>query len=633
MYDNYYDEIYKKIMDFLFQKKGSSFLSSRTVPDVNYFEIEDFHIEGATFNSTGNNVLDFRLTLTIDVSISGKSRYGYDSESKSVWVSIYFTSLLENGLHNVRIIKIDEYSQERFNKESKLDHFFVPYLYSEDADNVAEKFLKEHYPAAVETPMPLPINEIVHNMGLKMYYAPLDHATFGRTYFDTAIVTVYTNYQTRTTADITISAGTILINPDVYFMRNVGSVNNTIIHECVHWKRHRMFFELKKLLNQNFRCISCEVVESYGREKSNSTPLDWIEWQANALAPKILMPATTTKKFIQDRLYELRQSMPASARDAEVMAQAIQDTANFFQVSRLAAKLRAVELDFERAHGVYVRIEGKAIPHFSFNSKVIGKNGSFVTDSISALRMIIAHPTLNALYSKDKIVFVNNMLCLNTPKYIKFNENEHPEMTPYALDHIDECCFLFHYKKRINHDYDDSYYRACFLCREVTADSLIEVEYKPDDGKNELTEAEAAAIKDIMKFSQQYETDFDELPGSFHKTVNYHIKRKGLTAEVLSERSNISEQTISELRNKTDKPVKIETLLKLFIGLNLNKEYCYDLMDKAGITFPKTMTGRFYKWLVDEHTDETIQRWQLYINQAGINLTLCKLDPCKVAQS
>lgn len=129
-----------------------------------------------------------------------------------------------------------------------------------------------------------------------------------------------------------------------------------------------------------------------------------------------------------------------------------------------------------------------------------------------------------------------------------------------------------------------------------------------------------------MKLSQQYETDFDELPGSFHKTVDYHIKRKKLTAAVLSERSNISEQTISELRNKTDKPVKIETLLKLFIGLNLNKEYCYDLMSKAGITFPKTMTGRFYKWLVDEHTDETIQRWQLYINQAGINLTLWNFD-------
>ncbi len=633
MYNKYYDEIHKKVKSFLFQKKGSSFLSSRTVPDVNYFEVEDFHIEGATFNSTGNNILDFRLTLTVDVSIFGKSRYDYDSESKSVWVSIYFTSLLEDGLHNVRITRVDEYSQERFKKESKLDHFFVPYLYSEDADDAAENFLKEYYPSAVETPMPLPINEIVRNLGLKMYYAPLDNTTFGRTYFDTAIVTVYEDLLSRTTVEITISAGTLLINPDIYFMRNVGSVNNTIIHECVHWKRHRMFFELKKLLNQDFSYISCEIVESYGKEKSNSTPLDWIEWQANTLAPKILMPATTTRKFIQDRLYNLRQSMSASARDADVMAQAIQDVADFFRVSRVTAKLRAIELGFEQAHGVYVYIEDRMLPHFSFASKVIGKNGSFVIDSISALTQLITHPVLDTLYSEGKIVFVNNMLCLNTPKYIQFNDNEHPEMTPYALDHIDECCFLFRYKKQVNFDYDDSYYRACFLCREVTADSFIEAEYNPDDGKNRLTEEEAAAIEQIVRLSQQYEIDFDELPGSFHKTVDYHITRKGLTAEELSWRSRISTQTISELRNKTDKPVKIETLLKLFIGLNLNKEYCYDLMKKAGIEFPKTMTGRFYRWLVDEHTDESIERWQLYLDQAHINCTLCKLDSCKAAQS
>ena len=629
MYDNYYDEIYKYVRNFLFQKKDSSFLSSRTVPNVNYFEIEDFHVEGATFNSTDSNILDFRLTLTVDVSIFGKSRYDYDSESKSVWISVSFSCLLENGLHNVKIKNVDEYSQENFEKESKLNHFFVPYLHSKDADDVAEKFLKEYYPAAVETPMPLPINEIVHNLGLKMYYAPLDNTTFGRTYFDTAVVPVYEDLLSRTTVEITISAGTLLINPDFYFMRNVGSVNNTIIHECVHWKRHRMFFELKKLLNQDFSYISCEIVETYGKEKSNSTPLEWIEWQANTLTPKILMPATTTRKFIQDKLYNLRQSMSPSARDADVMAQAIQDTAEFFRVSRVAAKLRAIELGFEQAHGVYVYIEERMLPHFSFASKLIGKNGSFVIDSISAFLQLQVHPVLATLYSEGKIIFVNNMFCLNTQKYIQFNDNEHPEMTPYALDHIDECCFLFRYKKRVNFDYDDSYYRASFLCREVTADSLIEAEYNPDDGKNPLTEEEAAAIEQIMKLSQQYEIDFDELPGSFHKTVDYHIVRKKLTAEELSGRSRISTQTISELRNKTDKPVKIETLLKLFIGLNLNKEYCYDLMKKAGIEFPKTMIGRFYKWLVDEHTDESIERWQLYLNQANINLTLCKLDSCE----
>lgn len=626
IYENYYDPIYNKVKGFLCQKNGTAFFSTNLIPNATSFEFDDYHIAGVTFKTIGGDALHFRLSINADVNVYGKSRYDYESDAKSIWVSVYCESILKNGLHNFKIVRVEEYSKDKFDKESSLDHYLVPYLYNEDADEVAENFLRDHCQQALQTAMPLPVQDVVRDMGMQLYFAPLNDTIFGKTYFVTTTVTVYKDDSYSETEDITVPPGTMLVNPNVFFMYNIGTMNNTIIHECVHWKRHKMFFELMRLLNQEYRFISCEIVEAYGKEKAKSTPLEWIEWQANTLAPKILMPASTTKKYIQDRLHDLRQSMPASTRDAEVMAQAILDTAAFFQVSRIAAKLRAIELGFEQAHGTFVYIEGKTIPHFSFGSKIIGKNGSFVVDSISALRMIITHPVLDALYAENKIVFVNNMLCINAPKYIRFNDKEHPEMTQYALDHVDECCFLFTCKKRIKLDYDDSFYRACFLCREITADSLLEAEYDAELAKNQLTEEEAAAIAEIVKLSQQYESDFDELPGSFHKTVDYHITRKGLTAETLSGRSNISTQTISELRNKTNKNVTIPTLLKLFIGLNLNKEYCYDLMRKAGVDFPNTMEGRFYRWLVDEHTDETTERWQRYLDQAKINVTLCNLD-------
>lgn len=585
---------------------------------------------GVTYKTPGGDVLNFRLSVIADVIVSGKSRYEYESDSKSVWLSINCTSTLKNGLKDFTIVTVEEYSQEKFDKERTLDRFLVPYLYSEEADKTAENFLRDHCTQALQKAMPLPIQEIVRNLGMELYYAPLDNKTFGKTYFETSVVIVYSDSTFSKTTQITVKPGTMLVNPNVFFMYNIGTLNNTIIHECVHWKRHRMFFEMMKLLNQEYRYISCEIVEMYGADRAKSTPLEWIEWQANTLAPKILMPASTTKKFIQDKLYYLRQTMPSGTRDAEVMLQTLKETADYFQVSFFAAKIRAIELGFEQAYGVNVYIEGKRLPDFSFSSNIIGKNGSFVIDSISALRMIITHPVLNTLYTENKIVFVNNMLCINAPKYIRLNYEEHPEMTQYALDHVDECCFLFKCKKRIKLDYDDSFYHSCFLCREVTADSLIEVDYDPRTAKNELTEKEASVITQIVMLAKQHESDFDELPGSFHKTVDYHITRKGLTAEVLSDRSNISPQTISELRNKTDKPVKIETLLKLFIGLNLNREYCYDLMQKAHVGFPNTMEGFVFKWLVDEHTDESIERWQRYLDQAGVKLTLCDRERLKI---
>lgn len=125
MYDKYYDEIYKRINAFLLEKKHSSFLTTSAINKIDRFNLDDFQIVGSTFHINGNDSLNFRLSLTADVSVWGKSCYDYESDSKFVWLSVNFTGILKNGLHEVKITKIEEYSKERFNKEKKLDHTFT----------------------------------------------------------------------------------------------------------------------------------------------------------------------------------------------------------------------------------------------------------------------------------------------------------------------------------------------------------------------------------------------------------------------------------------------------------------------------------------------------------------------------
>ena len=57
---------------------------------------------------------------------------------------------------------------------------------------------------------------------------------FVRAMTSNATVDIYDRDGNVVSADI--EEGTILVDPDVFFMRNIGSVNNTIIHECVHWE-------------------------------------------------------------------------------------------------------------------------------------------------------------------------------------------------------------------------------------------------------------------------------------------------------------------------------------------------------------------------------------------------------------
>lgn len=43
--------------------------------------------------------------------------------------------------------------------------------------------------------------------------------------------------------EILVKAGTMIIDPDTWIKRNLGTKRNTIAHECYHWHRHRSYFQ------------------------------------------------------------------------------------------------------------------------------------------------------------------------------------------------------------------------------------------------------------------------------------------------------------------------------------------------------------------------------------------------------
>lgn len=180
----------------------------------------------------------------------------------------------------VTIKGVDMYSRDKFNAEDSLSKFLIPYLYSKNLDAEAAKFFEKHYKKALKTPMPINMEELLGNMCLEMRYGPLPDNIFGMTYFDDADVDVCDGLQKNIHQEYIehIEVGTILINPIIFFMRNVGSRNNTIVHECVYWDRHSNLFELQKLLNDDISHISCDIVQKYVFKTSGiDDALKWME--------------------------------------------------------------------------------------------------------------------------------------------------------------------------------------------------------------------------------------------------------------------------------------------------------------------------------------------------------------------
>ena len=619
--ENYLDMIMKRLEPYIISHRDDledeDFYSIKWVEEINASSVC-----GVTFKDLGNNWLEIRTSVDVDISFNGKTKYGYDSDSTTRTYNVFLKAILENGLCNVSVTDVAAYDKNVCDRNKSLSQNLVPYMYEEDVEKHAEDFLKRHYSKALLQPMPLPIDEIVKEMKMEFYYAPLEDGIFGKTYFGEEKVKVYTDITGSEEAEIITSPGTMLINPNVYFMYNVGTANNTIIHECVHWDRHRRPFELQRLLEGDCSHISCEIVEKYEGIPEDASAFKWMEWQANQLAPRILMPAEMTKRKLSDFLQARYQANPRE-RFAVHMEGANNDLSLFFGVSNIAAKLRAIELGFDQAQGVQVYCEGKCLPPFAFMKGVLTKDTTFVIDENNLLFNLVFRPELGRLYAEGKIVYANCMLCLNTPKYIILSESGEPILTDYALEHVDECCYIFKRKYSASDTYSDTFYRRCFLCRDIDAGAFIEANYDEENKSNQSKSERESELSKITDFAADMAEFMENLPGAFSKTLKAHMDRKGVNEEELSYRCHISVQTISKYINHNDEKKKYENVLAVGKALCLHPMYMEDLIKKAGFETDKAdRASIIVKFLIWHHFDDTVEEWQKKLDEARTNINL-----------
>lgn len=494
--DKYYNDIHRAITGLITNRGRNNGFYSYTVLDPSYFQVDDIHVKTVSFHSTDGNRIIFNAAVEADVILKGMGKRDYDADVNNPWYTISFTGYLSDGLNMVTITGVDEYSADRFDKNTSLSKYLVPYLYAEDIEKEAEKFLNKYCRQALKEPMPIPLDELMFNMGLELYEAPLPDNIFGKTYFAEATVDVFNeDYEV---VSQTIDPGTILLNPNIFFMRNIGSRNNTVVHECVHWDRHDKFFELQKLLNSDIRSLTCEVTEHVGQKDTGlEGALQWIEWQANALTPRILLPANTTRKKLNEIL--LRLHIENSERsDSDIMEEAIEELADFFAVSKFAAKLRAIELGFSQAQGVWNYLNGTYLPSFSFKATALNKDESYIIDIRNACYEANFDISFKANLEKGDFIYVDYMYCINDEKYVEKSADGKCTLTSYARQHVDECCIKFKQKFKIAKTQGDAYYTQCSLCRDIDASSYCECTYIEDEDNQDVVQR-AIELKKLKK--------------------------------------------------------------------------------------------------------------------------------------
>lgn len=511
------------------------------------------------------------MEIHFDVAVSiwfetHEGDYHYDDYDENiVWMMAHCRGNLDKKLDDFEILQKSKYNGKNLMKDP-MDDFLVPIIPHVSLEKVAAEFLREFFPEALQVPIrgqsPVRVNPtaLAERMGLtiKSQRIRKDASVFGQLYFDDTDTEMY-DAELDEDAPVHVNGRTIVVDPKIYLFRNMGSINNTIIHECVHWHKHRKAFKLEQLFNETASHISCEVLgDAYSGISSKSTR--YMETQANQLAPRIQMPKEPfTVKAKEYIAYFMRQTN--AKHTVDVMEKVIGALKQDFGVSRQAAKIRLVELGFEEAVGTFTYVDGHYVKPHGFKKGALNKNQTFTISAQDAAFERFENPELRERTENGDYLFVENHYVYNAPLYVRYGFDGCLELTDYARSHMDECCLVFDVS--IKSKVSPEYYTICFLNREP---SNITFEVKYHNGYENAPQKRQIEMR--KKQQGEWMAIRNKMTDDPEQCMDLLLDWRNMKYTELADAIDINERTIRRTVKGVTSP-KFETAVRICFALHL----------------------------------------------------------------
>lgn len=470
-------------------------------------------------------------------------------DAARLWVSCKLT--LTPGGHSLEVLQVSPTIRDEMVERPLLplptfpgvsaNQYLLPNLsgindatHQEALEQEAERFLMQYCREALEYPQPVPIRKIAEDkMGLTLITDKSlsdDLSVFGGTTFAESDVDVIVEEEPE---NLHCVAGTVLLDPDVFMTRNMGSYNFTLAHEVYHWYAHRAYM-LLQMQTQHIPVVQRCYVNGSGKH----SPEELAEIQANAMAARILMPRKTVRIKYQEILQKY------GTADEMVVA----DLAIFFAVSKQAMRIRLKELG----------LMDNAVPQQDMRR----------IDRLSLFEVFSADRNLRRLLVSGAYRYVDGYIVKNEPRYIEKNGMT-TRLTEYAAAHLAECTIEFKAVRRKGKAEDSLMQRYQY--------SELEADCEQAFTEEELKQHRAG----FEQFVKEESTDDLAPPEkTFCELLVPHMTFETGTdfeAETGVKRTKLKQILDGEFNNP-----KVRTVVAICAGLNLDIVEITELLRSAG---------------------------------------------------
>ena len=434
---NYIDVLSSEIQKFVDKNLDGNGFHSINVVSLMQHRVENVAVKTIRCQEAGLQKIKMKIGVAADIVDLTLGTKKTEASRKTRWFYVTVEANIDEKLKDPIPLYTEEFYSGHFEKESALDQFLLPYVYTAELENMADDFTLFYCTDAIYDGYKFPAEYVLRELGIDCHSADLPDNCFGRMYFKEGKASIYSSYPMIgevNDSDAKIKPGTILLNRNRFYLGNDGTFRLTIAHELIHWYLHKKYFKLLSILDDDAEVLSCEVEPNQLDDSmAPAQKAHWFaEWQANALAIRIAMPQELTVRAF----YEARETASPYVYTGEFVEDIISRVAVLFDVPRFVVKQRARQLDWDLVDGAFVHVDGRYHDAFSFQEGILDQHQTFILDQKGYEKLYHNSREFADLIDSGKYIYLGYVVCKNDPNdsknlvdvYMPINRNDAKKM-------------------------------------------------------------------------------------------------------------------------------------------------------------------------------------------------------------
>lgn len=491
----------------------------------------------------------------------------------------------------------------------RLSAGLVPEVGEDALDALAERLLAAYYPEALEKPRRVDAHEMAERMGLSVLYRQIEPEgeIYGEMFFQETETPLYDAMRQHQVL-APVKRKTMVVDTTATFMGGMGTHDNTIVHECVHWALHGQAMALRRAQQPDSQepAICCRVDGGAGR--AGDDRLLEMEWQANTLARYIQMPRALFRRKAEEA-WTRHDMKVITPNRVEEMPGVIDDLAGFFGVSREAAKLRMLEVSFESVAGVYVYIDGRYLRPHSWRAGTLAQDETFSIPAEDAARLMVEDADFAR--AAQGYLYVEGHFVLDDPRYVTCGEDGALMLSDAARYHMDQCCLRF---KVVLGGAQARYGEFCLLSQSKSIPILAGYAFAKYD-------KQSPKIKEkIMQREQMIMQLERELPNGFTEAFKMALNSFSCSQNKIAKLTGYHPASVGQIINQKTR-CAVGKVIAMCLAANLPPEISLRLLEKGGYSLdPNNPAHRMYNLVLKQRSHLPFDDNKKFLEEHGAPL-------------